>query len=216
MGEVADENYLKVTVLPDTVNFQLIPLNDKVEMKAIEWYNIPKKPDSIIGSAFVSCTQPNYIYKVTPIDNATSYKWNLSTGISGSNDSSEIKLHFADFFQSGKISVSAINDGFGESDPVILEVFAESQTLVEEIINENQFEIHQNQEFLKINFNSDKFQNAIIKIYDPLGRIVLNEKLIVTHGFNSKLIEKNKLFKGLSIVELNIENKRFTRKILLF
>jgi len=49
MGEVKDENYLKVNVLPDTVTFQLIPLNDGINMKPITWYNIPEKPDSIFG-----------------------------------------------------------------------------------------------------------------------------------------------------------------------
>jgi hypothetical protein len=216
MGEVADENYLKVSVSPDTVTFQLIPLNNEVEMKAIEWYNIPEKPDSIFGPSKVSLSQPEVIYKVTPIENATSYRWYASPGISGSSDSAAIILHFADYFQSGKISVVAINDGFGESEPVILEVFADNQTLVLESKNENQFEIHQNQEFLYVDFNSGIIQNAIIKIYDPVGRIVLNEKFTVTQGFNSKLIQKNIQFEGLAIVELIVENKRFTGKILLF
>ncbi len=56
MGEVMDENYLKVDISSDTVKFKLIPLDDGVEMNSIKWYNVPEKPDSIVGPANNSFT----------------------------------------------------------------------------------------------------------------------------------------------------------------
>jgi hypothetical protein len=216
MGEVKDENYMKVNVLPDTVTFQLIPLNDGVEMKPVPWYNIPEKPDSIIGPTAVLPSQSGVKYEVPPIDNATSYRWILSTGISGSSDSSEILLHFDDNFQSGKISATAINDGFGESEPVRLQIFSNNFTLIPESKTGMKFVIYQNQKSILISVNSDKTQNARLLIYDQMGKVIFKDELILNSGLNAKSIDKNMRLKGLAIVELLIGGEQITKKIVLF
>jgi hypothetical protein len=216
MGEVIDENYLKVVVLPDTITFELIALNDSVELKPITWYNIPEKPDSIFGPTNVTPSKTNYTYFVEPVQNATSYKWNFSEGISGNSDSSFIILHFDEHFQNGKISVTAIRDGFGESVPEEIKVFANNSTRIFENRNEMMFEIQQNQNNLLLKFYSNQPQNAVIAVYDLFGRTVYKSAFFVNTGYCLKWMESNNFeVKGLVIIELQIGNKRVTKKTVI-
>ena len=216
MGEVKDENYLKVNVLPDTVTFQLIPLNDGIEMKPITWYNIPVKPDSIFGPLTVFPLQSGVGYHVSPIFNATSYKWNLSSGIFGNSDSSQNYLQFDDQFETGKISVTAINNGFGESEPTVLDIQSEDNTSVELNPTETKIKIRQEQNSIFLDFNSFHSQKVTVMIFDQWGRTVYSEFFLHYSGFSSKSINKNLLPKGLSIVTIQTENELITKKIMLF
>lgn len=216
MGEVFDENYLKVVVLPDTVTFKLIALNNTVEMKPITWYNIPEKPDSIFGPTSVFHSQSDLNFYIKPIENATNYRWNLSGGISGSSYSSFIKLSFNENFQTGKISVTAFHDGFGESEPEELQVIASNSTYAFEKQNEISFDIQQNQNNLLLKFYSNQPQNAVITFYDIFGRTVYKTAFYVNSGYISKSMENNNFeVKGLVIIELLIGNKRITKKTII-
>lgn len=216
MGEVKDENYLKVNVLPDTVTFQLIPLNEGIKMKPVTWYNIPEKPDSITGPATVFPLQSGVGYYVSPVFNATSYRWNVTDGIFGESDSTQIKLRFNSDFKTGKVSVTAINNGFGESEPVILEIQSEDNTSVELNPAETKIKILQEQFSILLNFYSDQSQKVTVVIFDQRGRTVFNKGFLLYSGFSSKSINKNLLGKGLSIVTIKTENELITKKIMLF
>ncbi len=214
MGEVIDENYLKVTVLPDTVTFELIPLNDSVEMKPMSWYNIPEKPDSIYGSTTVSPFQTDYTYYINPVPNTTSYKWNFSDGVSGSSDSALINLSFNEHFQTGKVSVTAVHDGFGESEPEELLVSANSSTYIPEKQDVMKVEIQQTPNYIIFKFNLNQPQNVEITVYDLFGRAVYKTRFYVKSGYYSKLIDsKNIDIKGFAIIEIQFGNKHVTKKI---
>lgn len=215
MGEVSDENYLKVSVLPDSITFQIIPLNDEVEIYPITWYNIPEKPDSIFGPSSIFPNQSDVNYRIEPIDNATSYNWDLSAGIYGSSDFPEINLRFSSDFQSGHISVTAVNDGFGESEKAELFVFSDSNTTLIENEIVQQLRIKHNQTSIQLNFNSDRIQTSWIKIYDLSGRVVFNERVLLNTGLNSRKIHKTLIGKGLFILQLTVNNEFFTEKIVL-
>jgi len=215
MGEVRDENYLKVDIVPDTVEFTLIPLNAGVEMKPITWYNIPEKPGQIEGPVIIFPAESDIRYEVPPLSNATSYRWNLSSGISGSSDSSAVKLDFSADFQTGKISVSAVNDGFGESEPTELEVRAENTAFSEKETGSG-FNIHQNHQSIQLTFNSEKSQNARIKIYDQMGRTLLISDFRLNSGQNNRELADNFPCQGLLLVELSVGDKRLTQKMILY
>ncbi len=216
MGEVKDENYLKVTIFPDTVTFQLVPLNDGIEMKPVTWYNIPVKPDSIIGPTTVFPLQSEVGYHVSPIFNATGYRWNLSSRTYGSSDSSQIILQFGDQFESGKISVAAINNGFGESEPAELEIRTEDNTSVELNRVETKIEIYQEQNLILLNFYSVQSQKITVMFYDQQGRVVYNDLLFLNSGYSSKSIQKNIFRNGLFIIAIKTENEMITKKLLVF
>lgn len=215
MGEVPDENYMKVKILPDTVTFDLIALNDDIEMKPIEWYNVPEKPSEIVGPSTISVTQGSVNYQVSEVFNATSWRWNLSAGISGTSDSSKIELQFDPGFQTGKISVVAVNDGFGESEPVEMEIKADNNTLSTNRLNVSGFKIIQNEQTLKIICNSKSKTIARLKIYNALGQLLIHDKLFIHLGLNSQPIGENIQFSGIAIVELLVGNERITQKIIL-
>lgn len=216
MGEVGDENYLKVTVLPDTVEFELISLNDQVEMKPISWYNIPEKPDSIFGLSTVFPSQSEVNYRIEPIENATSYNWILSDGIVGNSDSSKIHLSFDKNFQSGRILATAINDGFGESEPAELKIVADDNTFIPESGLKSKIEIFQNNKSLIINIKTERPQLAHLNLYDLSGRILLNEELFLNSGLNTKTLDRFIPRSGFVILELLCDNQRITKKMLLY
>jgi len=215
MGEVPDENYLKVDILPDTVKFTLIPLNPGVVMNPLPWYNIPEKPDQISGPAIVFTSVSATKYEVSPVGNATAYHWTLSNGISGSSDSATIHVNFDTDFQTGKISVSAINDGFGESEPSDLEVHAEN-TIVSEKETGSGFRIFQNHESIQLVIGSEKTRNARLKIFDQMGRIHYVSDFILNSGQNSKVIPVDWQGHGLCLIELTVGDKRLTKKIIIY
>ena len=214
MGEVQDENYLKVDILPDTVKFTLIPLNSGVAMKPITWYNIPEKPGPISGLPTVVPPESLIRYEVSPIFNATSYRWKVSSGIFGSSDSSAINLSFKSGFQKGKLSVTAINDGFGESDPAEMEINAEN-TLLSENETKPGFSIHPYQQFFRLTINSEISQKAQLNIYDQSGRNLFSQVFFLDTGKNLWDITKNLSVQGLLLFELAIGDKRLVQKTIV-
>jgi PKD-like domain/Calcineurin-like phosphoesterase len=214
MGEVRDENYLKVDILPDTVTFKLIPLNQGVVMNPLPWYNIPEKPDQISGPSIVSSSGSPTKYEVSPLGNATAYLWTLSNGISGSSDSATINVNFNTGFQTGKISVSAFNDGFGESEPAELEVHAEN-SIVSEKETSSGFRIFQNKESIQFIIDSEKIQNASLKVYDPLGSTLFVSDFQLNPGQNIKEIPAGWRGAELCLIELTVGTKRLVQKIIL-
>lgn len=215
MGEVKDENYLKVNILPDTVTYQLIPLQNEVEMKPITWYNVPEKPGRIEGPSIINPLESSTKFQISPIGNATSYRWSLSDGIFGSSDSSAINLHFDTNFQNGKITVSAINDGFGESEPAVLEVFAESTSTSERQMDSG-FGIQQNQQSIQLSFYSETRLSSQLRIFDQMGRLNLTDHVLLNSGINTQIVDKHLLGKGLVFIELSDGNKRLIRKTILY
>jgi hypothetical protein len=215
MGEVSDENYMKVKILPDTVTFELIALKDDVQMKPVTWYNVPEKPSGISGPSTISETQQAVNYQVSEVFNATFWRWNLSAGISGTSDSSKIDLQFEPGFQSGKISAIAINDGFGESDPAELEIKADNNTLLSRDQNVSGFKIVQNGQSLRIFCNSKSKTTARLKIYNASGQLLIRDELFLNSGLNSQTIDANIQLSGIVIIELLMGNERIIQKIML-
>jgi hypothetical protein len=181
----------------------------------LQWYNIPEKPDSIEGAESVSPPASGLEYNVTPVWNATNYRWGLAAGVSGLSDSASIILDFSESFVGGEISVKAVNDGFGESEPTTLTISGKSTFSIEEKVGLN-FEFSQNQNYIQIRFSSNEIQPAQFRIFDINGRVVFEERLQLEAGFNTKLISKNKLWNGIFIAELKTDNRRASQKILFY
>ncbi len=216
MGEVKDENYLKVDILPDTIEFELIPLHDGVEMHAIQWYNVPESPLQIEGLAKISTPQYNIKYQVAPVFNATSYQWNLDEGITGTSDSSRIYLNFVENFDFGEISVSAVNDGLGVSEPISLEIQKEKVTSIGESENNRKIIIMQNEHSIYFYSPSENQQTMKLRIFNVMGRLLLSEELVLNPGFNTKNINKYSLPKEMIIIELSGDTFMHKQKLFLY
>ncbi|MCF8358432.1 MAG: metallophosphoesterase [Prolixibacteraceae bacterium] len=120
MGEVPDENYLKIDVMTDTVMADIIPLNDDIVLLPIEYYAVPETPDSIFGPVTVNAGDSGIIYSTSPVFNATVYRWELPPYTSGIEDGNEIELSFDSGFETDTLRVFAQRDGYGESQPAWL------------------------------------------------------------------------------------------------
>ncbi len=146
--------------------------------------------------------------------NTTNYQWDLSDGIIGSSDSSSIFLDFDESFKSGQISVSAVNDGFGISEPAVLEIQSETQTSISEKEVNPGFWIHQNEESIQIFCSSEKKEKAHLKIYNSVGRLLFSDEFQLNPGMNTKSIDKNILQSGIIIFDLSVGTKRNIQKVM--
>jgi len=216
MGEVKDENYLQVQILPDTVTYTLVPLHNDIEMHPITWYNVPELRDSIEGPVKVFPEETDVRYQIVPAPNATSYRWNVSAGMQGSSDSSAIVVSFDSHFQIGEISVTAINDGFGESEPEVLQVKSGIPTSIVNNVLQSELILRQNQQFLQIGYNSIQCEFAKLSVYDQMGRLLVTESIKLNTGLNFTNVDNSKLIKGVAIVALTFGNNRIVDKVIVF
>ncbi|HSH20311.1 MAG TPA: hypothetical protein VLA03_07645 [Draconibacterium sp.] len=112
--------------------------------------------------------------------------------------------------------VTAVNDGFGESEPAEINIVSDNNTFVPENNSATKYGFQQNQNSLLLNITSDEIQHAGIKIYNLSGSVLLDERIELNSGFNSKIIDKNIIGKGLLILELHLRGERITKKIVSY
>jgi len=215
MGEVSDENYLKVDVSTDTVQFSFIPLNEEITMLPVYYYAVPEKPDTIIGPVEIIPGTQSISYRTGEIFNATSYRWDLPAGISGSSNISSIQLGFGSDYQFDTISVCAVNKGFGESEPFKLSVKAEGY---------NSFFLNRENSNLKMNVSSKnneinvhclsyKRQTIILSVFDLQGKQLYNERILISEGLSTMNFEFSHEQQGIYLVSISDGIMRQTGKI---
>ena len=185
-------------------------------MKTMEWYSVPVRPDFIEGPEKISTSAPFSGYAVSPVFNATSYLWSLSEGISGSSDSANINLHFAADFQKGQISASAVNDGFGISEPAILEIQNENYTGFNENKIDPEFTVFQSGGIVQIRFNADENAESKLQVFNSAGILLYQQNVSLTWGLNTLNISELANYKGLVILSLQTRNQCFLKKVLIY
>lgn len=216
MGEVYDENYLKADISPDTVKFTLVPLNDNIEIHPIQWYNVPESPGQITGLAKISPPVENIKYDVTPVFNATSYVWNLSQGMTGLSDSSSIIIGFDENFKSGDLSVSAVNDGFGISEPINLVIESDNHSSIADVSNHYGINVFQDEYFLNFINESNYVRLVKLKIYSLSGSIIYTDEFESYSLSGTKRISKEWLPKKPVVLEMDYGIMKETKKIILY
>lgn len=216
MGEVADENYLKVKIRADTVSFELVALHDEVTMKPMEWCSVPVKPDFINGPVKINTSTSFSGYSVSPVYNATSYLWSVSEGISGSSNSAGINLHFATDFQKGQIKASAVNDGFGISDPAILEIENEDYTGFIENKISPEFLVFQSGGIVQIRFYAEENTESSLQVFSSAGILMFQKNVHLERGLNSFTLSEFIKYQGLAILKLQTSKCCFSRKMMIY
>lgn len=216
MGEVADENYLKVKIRPDTVLFELVSLNKEIIMKPVEWHSVPQKPGFIDGPEKINTSAPVFSYSVSPVFNATGYFWSFSEGISGKSDSVSIDLQFAVDFQKGQIMASAVNDGFGISEPVILEIRNENYTGFIENKISPEFSVFQSGQVVQIRFYAEEPSESNLQVFNSAWVLLYQKNVSLMQGLNTFSISDFAYHKGLVILSLQTRNQCFSKKVLIY
>lgn len=123
MGEVPEENYMKVCVLNSTVSeIQFIALNASLELKEKEYYNIPAAPAYIEGPSGLMPNVNGISYTAGEVFNAGTYEWQLPAGMTGSGSKRSIMVSTGPDFAGGVLSVKAVHDGYGKSPAASMEI----------------------------------------------------------------------------------------------
>ncbi|MBN1925302.1 MAG: hypothetical protein JW798_05650, partial [Prolixibacteraceae bacterium] len=195
MGEVPDENFLKVNIGPDTVVVEIIPLND-VQIFPIEYYSVPARPESVFGPVIVVAGESGMFFSVDPVFNATSYRWELPPGIHGYSDVNEISLSFDQDFIKDTIRVSAIREGFGESLPARLVIGTDTSTTgiqSQKQQSYNSYRIFSGQNKIFIYPTGKNDGHVVVSLLDVSGRILLKHSLNLNADNSICLPQRNNL-----------------------
>lgn len=216
MGEVPDENYLKVNVSPDTVTFDVIALDNRIQNQPVTWYSIPAAPPQIIGPKVINPSAGEVNYEVSPVFNADAYQWTFTGGITGNSNTASALLSFDSQYQTGQITVKAVKDGFGESAPVSINVNVSDYTAVNVIDMNSSIKVHQNSQYIHLTYTSEKNSQVQIRIYNLLGKLLFDRLMYLQGGFNSAMIDKNLLGKGVVILDCKEDNHHLNKKIFLY
>ncbi|MDA3930909.1 MAG: metallophosphoesterase [Prolixibacteraceae bacterium] len=217
MGEVEEENYLKVNINSDSVSFELIPLRDEIVLKELSYYSLPAQPDSIYGLELI---EPNTSksYEIDAITNASSYEWALTDYMNGSSNSILIVVDFNEEFLSGEIAVRSVHHGFGKSKWRIRNVAVEEGNLNSQYLNNLDCKItwQQLDGQIEIKFNMQLSKPTRVQFIDMNGHLIeVDQNQIITDNNNTIRLNTSKYKAG--VYTLLIENNQclLQSKILL-
>lgn len=180
MGEVEEENYLKVCIIDDSVSLELIPLRENVEMKPLEFYAIPLAPDTIYGPKIVTPGNQTIEYSIPEIFNANTTQWTLSDGITGWSTSQTISVDFSDSFRSGEIGVQAEHTGFGLSELKTIQISFDQQNRVSQIEENSKFKWKILDERITVDFSASLTEQVQLELFDNAGKCFYREIVVVS------------------------------------
>jgi hypothetical protein len=214
MGEVADENFLSVDVMPDTVLFTFVPLREGISMHEASYYTIPENPGTITGPAIIGKGVTSAEYRVSKIFNATSYVWILPEGITGKSDSSFISVLFSNDFRSDTLSVYAAHHGYGMSQPSKLVIQVQQTQSAAFLKRKEPFDVDIQKQHagLTISITSRQEQLIDYSIFDMQGKCLKSASTLIYSGTTTIPIEGLNDRSPLILLIYNGKEK-ITRKI---
>jgi hypothetical protein len=214
MGEVADENFLSVDVMPDTVLFTFVPLREGISMHEASYYTIPDNPGTITGPAIIDKEVTSAKYSVSRVFNATSYAWILPEGVTGNSDSSFISVLFSDDFRSDTLSVYAVHHGYGMSQPSKLAIQAQQTQSAAALQRKVPFDVDITKQHAGLTISITSRQEQIIdySIFDLQGKCLESSSTLIHNGTTAIRVEKLNLSSPLILVISNGKEK-ITKKI---
>jgi hypothetical protein len=110
----------------------------------------------------------------------------------------------------------AVNDGFGESDPVVFEVQASGYTAVKDEVMDSGLKVQQNQQSVQLVFHSEKRSSGRLRIYNLSGSLLFENDSFLKEGMDNLEVDKHLLGKGLVLIDLLVGQKQWSQKVMLF
>lgn len=210
MGEVEEENFLKVNYNHDSVWFNLIGLKPSVSLKPLSFYSIPLAPDSIYGNSRPTTTDTTLRYWIKPESYQMEYEWKLSDGLSGTSKTSEIDVWLNETTSTEEVQVKTIHDGFGSSEwkSLILQ-FSESVSskMYRQKGNSYFWYTDQNTLFIELGEGTE-----LVQIYTLTGKLVYKQKINNSDN-HSLTLTKNVLPDNQYLLTIISKNTPTTFKI---
>jgi hypothetical protein len=215
MGEVVDENYLLVRVISsNSIVFELVPLDNSLELDDLEYFSVPPAPEKIEGVDYI-LSWGALTFTIEDVFNADSYQWVKPEYSTGSSSSTSIVLEFdMDHFEEGELSVKASRDGFGSGS-------ASSKTLryrgmgTENEIKSSLVEIKDHYNSISIKVNLDESCALNLHLVDMMGRTIISESIAVAGHVEEFQIDKSNLKKGIHILSITSGSQHYTSKLMI-
>lgn len=219
MGEVADENYLLVHVHSlDSLSFELVALDDELELPDIEYYSVPEAPGVLSGPEMVFQGSTIIEYSVPEIFNAESYLWDLPQGATGSSETNMILVDFDLSFESGELSVRASRDGFGMSAATSSLIHADYSSVESSRPGNNPLQIKylEAQNVLVLECSGLDGEALFFQIVDSKGRILKAEQYRKLNHHCEFQIATDDIPMGLYFVSVFCGSRHYTLKKIFF
>ncbi len=218
MGEVDDENYLRVNVSSnDSVAFELVPLDPEVSLPDLFYFSVPSAPDSIIGPDTVMQGAQQVEYFIAEIPYVTGYTWELPEGMIGYSTSTSLFVDIDTGFVEDTLSVFAERDGFGRGPAAYKIITTEEEETNTGLYNDLVFSpttVYSDGESLIIHINGKEEVDIHMQIMDPRGSILYSENLHIGTGSISKVIPASILPAGIVLVTVTTKEKTHFWKFL--
>jgi len=219
MGEVADENYLLVHVnTKDSIEFELVPLNNSLSLDDIEYYSVPSSIENITGPATVLQGSVDIEYSVPEVFNADSYIWELPEGTSGLSSLNSILLDFDWSFAGDSISVNAVRDGYGTGPGSSMTIAADISPI--ELIEGEAGSLHidfiENDDYSStVGISCNAGDMLTINLFDSMGRILKSEKIEAFTVYTEMHLGKTGFPKGVYFLSVSTQTQHLTEKFVI-
>lgn len=215
MGEVADENFLRVDVSEDSLSIIPIPLRDGIELQSIETYSIPAMPDTIYGPTQLSGEAVQHQYSVPEENNATKYTWLLSDGMTGESSSSGILIDFDNDFEYGVLGVQAEHPGYGTSEMKTITITADQTSVNFNTTDKPKISWLQHDETIFV--TAKNFIPGIyhLQMFDLKGHLVLGKNFSVNAPSTQINIDLATIPKGTYLISIFNESFQYSQKLII-
>ncbi len=218
MGEVEDENYLLVQVYTkDSIEFELVPLNNALSLDEIENYSVPPSTGDIRGPAFVIHGSSDIEYSVTEVLNADSYVWELPEGATGSSSLNTIELDFSIDFTGDTLTVKAARDGYGTGLASSLMIDLDVSQIVSNESDPGSLQIDfiQTLDYYTIGIKCNAGEVLCIRLFDASGRVLKSKKIKALEGYAEMQLFSNEISRGIIFIEVSTQKQQITEKFII-
>jgi len=195
------------------VEFELVALDEELELPGIEFFSIPPAPSAISGPVLVSPGARNVEYSIQEIDNADSYHW-THLAAEGSSTSNRIVLNFDPGFIETILSVQAEKVGFGKGPFSYLTVRSDGTSVIRPVpgLRDFQMDIVETTDQILIKFSQAVRREINLRMLDSGGRILLMKRLDVRSDQTELEIDKKALPGGFVILFASSAHQSVSRK----
>ena len=110
---------------------------------------------------------------------------------------------------------SAVNDGFGISEPAILEIENENYTGFIENKISPEFSVFQSGQIIRVSFYSEEYAESNLQVFNSAGVLLYQQLISLTPGLNTYNLSDFANYQGLVILKLQTRNGGFSKKMLI-
>ncbi|MBN2807378.1 MAG: metallophosphoesterase [Prolixibacteraceae bacterium] len=214
MGEVFDENFLKVIVSADSISIVPVPLDTQVEMYPIQTYALPEAPDTIMGPDYVEPGSYGIEYLVPEHAFTAMVHWSFNGNLSGTNNQQQVLVDFYNNFTGGIIGAAYERDGYGTGPVKEMKVMIPIANALD-VDNYRAYSLNVWDNVLIISTSKNTPENCRIKIYRMNGTCILNQYYFPDEMLSKIEVPLHVVEPGLYLLSLQLGMNSYFERIIL-